>query len=248
MKKVVKSFVILLFCYYLNAQEVLTNATILKMVKAGLGDDVVAGMVANEPGNYSVDSDSVIALKQGGVSERVITAMVSKNSAAVALNAKPPAGSDPLVLPDATPVRLRLSRNLSSADATTGDTIDFEVLDEVKVGDLIVIQRGATAIGSVTDAEKKRRMARGGKLDVTIDFVRLTNGEKVALRGVKETKGGGHTGAMTGAMVATALVAWPAAPFFLFMHGKDTTIPKDTEITAYVNGDIKLDGAKFAAK
>ena len=30
------------------------------------------------------------------------------------------------------------------------------------------------------------------------------------------------------------------------MHGKDTTIPKGTEITAYVNGNMPLDLAKFA--
>jgi hypothetical protein len=42
---------------------------------------------------------------------------------------------------------------------------------------------------------------------------------------------------MTGAMVATSIVFFPAAPLFLFMHGKDVTIPKGTEITAYVNGD-----------
>ena len=29
------------------------------------------------------------------------------------------------------------------------------------------------------------------------------------------------------------------------MHGKDTTIPKGTEITAYVNGNMPLDPAKF---
>jgi hypothetical protein len=32
-----------------------------------------------------------------------------------------------------------------------------------------------------------------------------------------------------------------SAPFFLFMHGKDITIPKGTEITAYTDGEIKLD-------
>jgi hypothetical protein len=46
-------------------------------------------------------------------------------------------------------------------------------------------------------------------------------------------------------MVATSLIFFPAAPFFLFMHGKDISIPKGTEITAYVNGDMKLDLAKF---
>ena len=88
-------------------------------------------------------------------------------------------------------------------------------------------------------------MARGGKLDINIDYVKLVSGDKAALRAVKNVKGGGHTGGMVGGMVATAIVFFPAAPFFLFMHGKDISIPKGTEITAYVNGDTKLDIAKF---
>jgi len=88
-------------------------------------------------------------------------------------------------------------------------------------------------------------MARGGKLNVNIDDVRLADGEKAPLRAVKETQGGGHTGAMTGAIIGTAIVFFPAAPLFLFMHGKDITIPKGTEITAYINGDIPLDPVKF---
>lgn len=155
------------------------------------------------------------------------------------------AASTKFVLDDGTPIKLRLNRTLSSADAKTGDNIDFEVLEELKVADLLIVPKGSIAIGTITAAEHKRRMARGGKLDIEIDYVKLADGEKAALRAVKETKGGGHTGAMTGAMVATSLVVWPAAPFFLFMHGKDTTIPKGTEITAYVNGTMPLDPAKF---
>src|SRR5207245_1278135 len=117
--------------------------------------------------------------------------------------------------------------------------------DDVRVNDVVVIARGATALATVTEAKHKGRMAKGGKLDVNIDHVRLVDDEQVALRAVKEAKGGGHTGAMTGGMVATAIVFFPAAPFFLFMHGKDVTIPKGTEITAYVNGEIKLDRTRF---
>ena len=148
-------------------------------------------------------------------------------------------------LEDGTPVRLRLTRNLSSADDKTGDRVDFDVLGDVKVKDLIVIPRGGIAWATVTEAQPKRRMARGGKLNVNIDDVRLADGEKIPLRAVKEMKGGGHTGAMTGAIVGTAIVFFPAAPLFLFMHGKDITIPKGTEITAYINGDIPLDPARF---
>jgi hypothetical protein len=146
---------------------------------------------------------------------------------------------------DGTPIRLRLTRNLSSADAKTGDKVDFEVLDDLKVRDVLLIPRGGIAWATITEAEPKRRMGRAGKLDVNIDDVRLTDGEKAPLRAVKESKGGSHTGAMTGAMVATAIVFFPAAPLFLFMKGKDVTIPKGTEITAYVDGDISLDAVRF---
>jgi hypothetical protein len=233
-------------------QEVLTNAEVIKLVKAGFGEEVVLGTINNKPGKFSLTTDDLIGLKQAGVGDKIIAAMVARGNGAVstagsnALVALP--SGEPIVLHDGTPVRLRLSRNLSSADAKTGETVDFEVLEDVKLDDVLLIARGATAMGTVTDAEHKKRMARGGKLNVTIDYVRLVNDEKVALRAVKDTKGGGHTGAMTGGMVATAIVFFPAAPFFLFMHGKDTTIPKGTEITAYTNGEIKLDRHKLATK
>jgi hypothetical protein len=151
-------------------------------------------------------------------------------------------------LEDATPVKLRINRNISSADAQVNETVDFEVLEEVKVHDVIVIPRGGTAWATVTEAQPKRRMGRAGKLNINIDNVRLTSGEKVALRAVKDVKGGGHQGAITGAIVATSIVFFPAAPLFLLIHGKDITIPKGTEITAYISGDIPLDPKKFATQ
>jgi hypothetical protein len=149
------------------------------------------------------------------------------------------------LLEDATPVHLVLSENLSSSSAVTGQTVEFEVVDDIVVGDLLVIPHGSTAWATVTDAEHKKHLGRAGKLDLNIDKVRLADGEKALLRGVKDAQGGGHTGAMTGAIVATSLVLWPAAPFFLFMHGKDITIPKGTQITAFVQGDVRLDANKF---
>jgi hypothetical protein len=118
------------------------------------------------------------------------------------------------VLEDGTPVKLRINRTISSADAHVGDTVDFEVLDEVNVNGTVVIPKGGLAFATVTEAQSKRRMARGGKLGVNIDYVKLVSGEKAALRAVKDLKGGGHTGAMVGGIVATSIVFFPAAPFF----------------------------------
>ncbi len=148
-------------------------------------------------------------------------------------------------LHDGTPVKLRIARNMSSADAKTGETVDFEVVEEVKVGEILVVPKGGIAIGTVTLAKPKGMMGKGGKLDLNIDYVRLVNGDKAALRAVKENKGGSTTAAMTGAIVASAILFFPAAPFFLFMKGKDIRIPKGTEFTAYVNGETPLEQKKF---
>ncbi len=148
-------------------------------------------------------------------------------------------------LEDGTPVRLRMSQTVSSADAHVNDRVEFEVLEDIKVADVIVVPKGGIAWGTVTQAQPKRRMARGGKLEIVMDSVRLADGEKAALRATKEGKGGGHTGAMTIGIVATGLLFFPAAPFFLFMHGKDITFPKGTEVPTFVDGNFSLDLSKF---
>src|ERR1700730_11716610 len=149
------------------------------------------------------------------------------------------------VLEDGTPVKLILGETISSADERVGNLVNFEVVEDVMVNGIVVIPRGSNAWATVTVAEPKKRMGRGGKLDINIDKVRLADGEKVLLRAVKGVQGGGHQGAMVGAMVATSLVLWPAAPFFLLMHGKDITIPKGNQVTAFIQGDAVLDSAKF---
>ena len=160
----------------------------------------------------------------------------------------PPAAKSPLTfgLVEDTPVRIKLARTMSSKDAKVNERVDFEVFEDVKVGNVVVIERGSLAIATVTEAYPKRRMGRSGKLHLNIDYLRLASGDKVPLRAVKGGRGGDHIAAMTGAMVATGIVFFPAAPLFLFMHGKDITIPKGTEVTAYVASDTPLDPAKFS--
>lgn len=154
---------------------------------------------------------------------------------------------EPLILQDATPIRMRLSQTLSSESARVGDTVSFEVLEDIQVNGLIVIKQGSDAIATITEAKAKRRMAKGGKLDVNIDYARLVTGEKIALRATRGGQGDSRTGGMTAGMVVTSIVFFPAAPFFLFMKGKEVTIPKGTEITSFVHSDVRLDEAKLRA-
>ncbi len=61
-----------------NTEPVLTNESIVKLVKAGMTEDVVLGMVNTRPGQYSLATEDVIALKQAGVGQKVIAAMISR--------------------------------------------------------------------------------------------------------------------------------------------------------------------------
>ncbi len=74
----------------------------------------------------------------------------------------PPAARKGFVLEDGTPVKLRTNRTVSSGDSQVGDTLDFEVLEDVQVKGVVVIPKGGLAFATVTEAQAKRRMARGG--------------------------------------------------------------------------------------
>lgn len=72
------------FTLFAAGQEVLTNDSIVKMVKAGLGEGIVVSMIQNQPGKYSLTTDDLVKLKQEGISEKILAAMVTKGSAASA--------------------------------------------------------------------------------------------------------------------------------------------------------------------
>jgi hypothetical protein len=60
------------------AKSALTNDSVIKLVKGGLSEDVVIRMIAAQPAKFSLLPDDLLALKQAGVSDRIIAAMLDK--------------------------------------------------------------------------------------------------------------------------------------------------------------------------
>lgn len=60
------------------AGPTLTNDNVLKLVKAKLPESVIIKKIANSNCAFDTDPDALIKLKQAGVSEGVINAMVDK--------------------------------------------------------------------------------------------------------------------------------------------------------------------------
>src|SRR6202166_5391961 len=76
-------------------------------------------------------------------------------------------------LEEGTPVKLRIAQTVSSADAQVNDRVEFEVLEDVRISDALIIPKSGIAWGTVTEAQSKRRMGRAGKLEIVMDSVRL---------------------------------------------------------------------------
>jgi hypothetical protein len=73
-------------------QKPLHNEDILKMVQAGLGADPILTMISTVTCEFDTSPDALIRLKQGGVPDNVITAMVSKARQPVTPAGGPAAG------------------------------------------------------------------------------------------------------------------------------------------------------------
>jgi hypothetical protein len=225
-------------------QAPLDDAAIRKLVQSGVGEQAIVAMIGQQPGRYALSSDDLIALKKAGVSDKILAAMIVRNGAANAASAAP-AAPTALALHDATPIRLRLTRDLIFSNVKPGETVDFEIVDDLRIDGILVMAHGLRATATVSEVEPKTRMGRGGKLGVNLDSIPLLNGGQAAIRPAKEPRGAGNPDASGSAALGAGAVVRPAAPSLLFAFDRDEPYPEGSSIAVYIDGEIRLDAARF---
>ncbi|MHB1672864.1 MAG: hypothetical protein ACYCSP_01300 [Acidobacteriaceae bacterium] len=231
-------FVILAICLGVASAQQFTNTndSVIKMVKAGMSDSIVISTIDSQPAHFSLTANDLIALKQAGVSDAVMAAMIAKsNPAAPAPTTSSPATAVPsgmVMLREGTDVPLKFAQALSSKSAAEGDPVAFTLDDDLKVGDVVVAKAGSKAFGEVSNVKKSGMMGKAGELNVRLDYLKVGD-SKIKLRGTKDREGA--SGA-TGAIVLTVLFG----PIGLIKHGKNIDIPLGSPLKAYVADDISL--------
>ena len=125
--------------------------------------------------------------------------------------------ADALMLKKGTPVKLKILETISSETAKIGDLVNFEVAEDVKVDDSVVIPAGNKARGFVARAES-RKLFGAGAVNVYVHSVVGPGGQLVPLYGLSE---------------ATAA-------------GADTRIAQGSEVTAHVDVDVPVDEAALS--
>ena len=72
----------------------LTNAAVVKLVKAGFKEKTIITIINNRPSEFKLDTEQLISLKRSGVTENIILAMLSSQTGTVILS-DDEWGSDP---------------------------------------------------------------------------------------------------------------------------------------------------------
>jgi len=88
MRKAFLTCFVLLLCPVLFAQETLTNDAVLKLLKAGLSEELVVTTINSSPGHYDTSANALIALKKAGAGDKVVGAMILKASGSTAASAE----------------------------------------------------------------------------------------------------------------------------------------------------------------
>lgn len=79
MRKFLALLAVLALCPVLFAQQSLNNDGVIKLIKAGLSDDLIITTIKASPGTYDISANGIIGLKNGGASEKVIAAVLTKS-------------------------------------------------------------------------------------------------------------------------------------------------------------------------
>jgi len=145
------------------------------------------------------------------------------------------AGTVNVTVPDGTEVRLILKERMSSATAEQDQKVRFEVAEDVKLRGVTIIRAGAQAWGTVIETRRKGKFGKNGKLNFTIDFVKLVDDQNLRLSGAKSREGQNE-------YVKAGILTYATGGIGgLFVKGKDIEINAGTEYVLYTNGDRHLE-------
>lgn len=238
-----------------QTQKALTNSDIVNMTKQGLDPGLIVKAIESSSTDFDVSAQALIDLKNAGVGQQVMEAMIAAQGKKPSASVEPehgaatPAGAaspDPskptctarggCLLREGTQVPLKFVNAISSKTANEGDPVEFVLDEDLKVGDAVVVAKDAHAAANVSTAKKAGMMGKPGELSVQLQYL-IAGSSHVRLRGTKGKEGEGKVG-------ATVALTVLFGPIGLIKHGKNVEIPAGTPLTAYVDQDIWLPPAK----
>jgi hypothetical protein len=153
-------------------------------------------------------------------------------TAGQAASASAPASDAPVAphdatLPIGTEILLSMNSEINSTDNRQGDTFPLSVVNDIRVGDQVVIPRGTRAVGEITWRTGRGAFGKSGKMDVALRYIDL-NGVRLPIEGTFRQEGNGATVATLAGVVAVGIFAG-------FITGHRATIPSGRELLSHTS-------------
>lgn len=161
------------------------------------------------------------------------TPVVAQAAPVVATPMASAAAGSQIMLPSNTEVIVSMNEELNSKKfKKDGHTFMLSVANDVRVGDYVVVPKGAPAFGVVTWRTGKGAFGKSAKMEFDITHVDL-NGRRIPLKGHFRQEGKGNTGAAVGAVVAVGV-------FGAFVTGKSAIVEQGREFKVYTTEPLPV--------
>lgn len=139
---------------------------------------------------------------------------------------------DQLTVPAGTLVMVRPADVFTPKTHNSGDTVNFIVVQDVKIKDRVLIKAGATARGQITESKKAGIVGMPAKIGVELQTVEAIDGSLIPIRASKSMEGEDK-------IVLTVVLTLICLPLIL-IKGGDTQISSGTTFDAFTLGTAEV--------
>lgn len=173
----------------------LTNQDLIELLQAKLTPDEMIAKIKSLPADFDTSDAGLRALKDAGLPEAVIAAMMQvgkSGSISPVPNSAPletkevekqqPEEPKQIVVPAGTQLDVEAAYTVNSLDVKAGDLISFRVLVPIKIDGRTVIERGALLTARVVVAKRGGHWGHGGRLTWIMQDVLAVDGTRLPIQ------------------------------------------------------------------
>ena len=225
----------------------LTSDAVVQLVKGGFSESFILDLLNQKPGTFTADAAKIVELKQAGVSERILSAMI--------------ANGPRRELPTGTEITIRVIDAIDSERNNVGDEFRGSLEEPISLGDEVVAPKGSDVRLKLAAEKESGKLT--GKAELSVELIYFTSrGKMVPVTTSGVTKGSGSRGARTaktaaavgalgaiigaiagggeGAAIGATTGAAAGAGSQVFMKGQKVRIPSETVLTFTTRDPVKL--------
>lgn len=143
-------------------------------------------------------------------------------------------------------VKIKTLSTLNSKKSRTGDSVALAVAEDVVIGGVLVLPKGAKGTGKITKIENAGNFGRDAKIEVSFDTIEGVDGTAInTFLGEKAKEETKSMAKAAGASVAGMIILGPVGIIGgAFVNGSEANIPIGTQMYIQTKADTEVYGIR----